>query len=266
MAQRPKLSRQTWIVLGTILCALLITFGALKPLQRFIIPIVRPIASTAHTIGARIDGFLTERRSIQSIQKENQDLQKRVVELERTTTELSQKLTSLNILREEEDFLKRRKISGKLVYVLGREQTNAQELLIDMGSADGLAVGMPALAPNGIMIGIVHAVNESTASVRLLTAEGTSVAVRVERPDGPPGVIVGELGTGIRMTLVPQNQALKSNDTIVTSDLETKIPGGLLIGSITSIDAQPGALFQTASVLPAISYNQLSILTILNAK
>lgn len=266
MAQRSNLSRQTWIVLGIILIGLLVSIGVLRPLQRLIIPVIRPIASTAHTIGARIDGFLSERRNIQTIRKENQDLQSQVVELEKTTAELSQKLSSLNILREEEDFLKRRKISGKSVYVLGREQTNAQELLIDRGSADGITVGMPAISSNGIMIGIVHAVNESTASVRLLTAEGTSIAVRVERPDGPPGVIIGELGTGIRMTLVPQNQALKNGDTIVTSDLETKIPSGLLVGSITSIDAQAGALFQSASVLPAISYNQLSILTILSVK
>jgi rod shape-determining protein MreC len=266
MAQRPNLSRQTWIVLGIVFAALLMSIGVLKPLQKLFIPVIRPIASSAHSIGARIDGFLSERRNITAIRKENTELNKRIVELEQTTTELNQKLSSLKLLREEEDFLKRKKISGKLVYVLGREQTNAQELLIDRGSADGIAVGMPAIDSNGIMVGIVNIVNESTASVRLLTAEGTNVAVRVERSDGPPGVIIGELGTGIRMTLVPQNQVLKNGDTIVTSDLETKIPSGLLIGSITSIDAQPGALFQTASVLPAISYNQLSILTILSAK
>jgi rod shape-determining protein MreC len=235
----------------------------LRPVQRLIAPVLKPIGRVSYALVDRAQSFFRHRSSATELRQENADLRTRLVQAELDRAALNQQLAELNISRAEADFLQRRSLQGVTARVIGRSQTNAQALLIDIGTRQGIVVGAPVLASGGVLIGTVIDASEVTSNVRLLTAEGTNVAVRVEQQDGPSGILVGERGVGTRLTLVPRSDTLQPKQTVITSDVNPQVPSGLLIGAISVIDAAPGALFQTATVIPSVPYESLNVVTIL---
>jgi rod shape-determining protein MreC len=51
--------------------------------------------------------------------------------------------------------------------------------------------------------------------------------------------------------------SVKEGDQVVTSGLVGGFPRGLAIGTITAIDREEGALFQTAELAPEVDVNHL---------
>ncbi len=258
-----RLSSTGWIVSITLILSLLLVAGMLRPVQRLVAPILNPIGRVSYTLVERVQAIFHHRASTADLQRENADLKSQLVQTELDRAALNQQLAELKISRTEADFLQRRSLQGVTARVIGRSQTNAQVLLVDVGTRQGIAVGAPVLASGGVLVGTIVDAGDVTSNVRLLTAEGTNVAVRVEKQDGPSGILVGERGVGTRLTLVPQSEALQPKQTVVTSDVNPQVPSSLLIGTISVIDAAPGALFQTATVIPSISYESLNVVTIL---
>lgn len=258
-----RLSAVGWATIIIILLAILLAVGFLGPVQRLLAPILHPIGRISYTVVDRVTIFFSKRASTSALQSENTDLKARLIQAELDRASLNQQLAELKILRDEADFLKRRSLQGATGRVIGRSQTNAQALLIDVGTRQGVRVGDPVLASGGVLIGTIIDANDATSNVRLLTAEGTNIAVRVNKQDGPSGILVGERGVGTRLTLVPRSDTLQSKQSVITSDINPQVPSGLLIGTISVIDTAPGALFQTATVTPSLPYEGLNVVTVL---
>ncbi|MFA6587720.1 MAG: rod shape-determining protein MreC [Patescibacteria group bacterium] len=253
------------ILIGVIIFFVILSLtGAIQIVQKISRPILLPIARLASTSTNKIGELFKGREEKENLMTENKILQQRVIDLEINQASLNRQLSELQILKSEEEFLNRNKLKGIPVRVIGRSQTSAQQILLDAGKQQGIIIGSPVLAVNGVLIGIIYEVGEATSSLKLLTSDGMNVAARVENETSSPGIINGEKGVGIRLNLVPQNQVLKEAQTIVTSDLDPKVPNGLLIGAISKIEQNPGALFQSASVIPSISYDKLNVLMVLN--
>lgn len=242
---------------------LALVVGILEPVRGLAARVVAPVGRVAYGVFQWVDVRLAQRQTTKDIKAELLRLQEQLTETQRALAQAQQQLVDLNLVRTEKEFIERRNVQGVPVHVIGRSSVNAQELLVDAGQQKGIRQGAAVLAPAGVLVGMVREVADGTASVQLLTSSSTNIAVRTRKPDGPPGIVVGERGTGLRLTLVPQNEELKSGDLVITADVQPSIPSGLLIGSITNIDVQPGALFQSATVLPATAYDRLSVLTIL---
>jgi rod shape-determining protein MreC len=258
-----RLSTTGWIIITSIILMLLLVAGMLQPVQRLVAPVLKPIGRVSFTVVEGVQTFFQRRTAANDLQKQNADLKAQLVQSALDRASLNQQLAELKISRAEADFLQRRSLQGVPARVIGRSQTNAQALLIDVGTRQGAVVGAPVLAVGGVLIGTVIDVSDVTSNVRLLTAEGTNVAVRVEKQDGPSGILVGERGVGTRLTLVPRGDTLQSKQTIITSDVNPQVPSGLLIGSISVVDVAPGALFQTATVIPSVPYESLNVVTVL---
>lgn len=266
MARSPlRLSAIGWVIGVVLFVALIFSIGFFGPVQRFAVRVLAPIGRITHRLVEGVDTTLSNRKNTQSITDENVTLKDRVLQLELERAALNQQLAELKVLRIEQAFLDRRSLKGVAVRVIGRSQANAQRLLVDSGSEKKIERGSPVLAGDGILVGVVEDVQEGTCSVRLLTADSTNVAVRVRDQSGPPGVIVGERGVGIRLTLVPQNEKLEKGQAIITADADPQIPSGILVGTIATIDVAPGALFQSASLLPILPLDRLNVLTIITA-
>ncbi len=252
-----------WLTIAIGILALLLSLGLLQPVQRLVAPVLTPIGRVSYTIVDRVSGFFKHRASTSDLQQENEDLKSRLVQAELDRASLNQQLAELRITRDEAEFLQRRSLQGRTGRVIGRSQTNAQALLIDIGAQQNVRVGAPVLASGGVLVGTIIDVGESTSNVRLLTTEGTNIAVRVVKQDGPSGILIGERGVGTRLTLVPRSDSIEPKQAVITADVNPQIPSGLLIGTLSVIDAPPGALFQTATIIPAIPYEQLNVVTVL---
>ena len=258
-----RLSSVGLVITTVLLLGILLTVGFLGPVQRVLAPVLHPIGRVSYTLVDRIATFFRHRTSLAESKRENTDLKARLIQAELDRASLNQQLAELKIVREEADFLKRRSLQGATGRVIGLSQTNSQALLIDIGTQQGVHVGAPVLASGGVLIGTIIDASEVTSNIRLLTAEGTNIAVRVEKQDGPSGILVGERGVGTRLTLVPRSDSLQPKQSVVTADINPQVPSGLLVGTISVIDVAPGALFQTATVIPSIPYERLNVVTVL---
>ena len=258
-----RLSTVGWSVGIAIILVILITTGVLAPIQRILVPVFSPIGQFARGIVEHVTTSTTDRKDRAALQAENDLLNQQLLQAELDRASLNQQLAELKLEREEKNFLTRRSLSGIASRVIGRSEVSAQVLLIDVGSASGVSVGAPVLASGGVLVGVVSEVSSGTSNVRLLTADGINVGVRVDRQDGPSGILVGEQGTGMRLTLVPKTDSIAVKQTVVTSDINPQIPSGLLIGTLSTVTSPAGELFQSATVIPTVPYEQLTILTVL---
>jgi rod shape-determining protein MreC len=136
-------------------------------------------------------------------------------------------------------------------------------ILINAGSNDGLRRGMPVVTHQGL-VGRVDAVIDSAARVQLITDPTSSVNVRLQN-SRTEAILVGSTTADLWLDMIPQQAKVIPGDLVVTSGLGGVYPPNIPAGQVLDVQKQEAALFQQASVQPAVDFNQLSIvLVILN--
>ena len=129
-----------------------------------------------------------------------------------------------------------------------------QKIIINKGSSDNVYIGQPVLGTNGI-IGQVSELTEISATVVLISSPGFTVLGEIKRSS--LRVMVRGIGNAERLQLlyVPTTADIKINDQIVTSGLDRKYPYGYPIGTVLSIEKQPGDSFSTIYIKPNANLN-----------
>lgn len=134
-----------------------------------------------------------------------------------------------------------------------------QFISISRGSKDGIKVGM-AVVEQGALVGTIQSVGPHTAKVFLVIDPNFRVAALDQnQPDQPTGTIQGQIGNGLQMDEIAQNETINPGDTIVTSGLGGSVETGLIIGHVQSISKQDNGVFQTAQVTSGIQFSRLEI-------
>jgi rod shape-determining protein MreC len=117
-------------------------------------------------------------------------------------------------------------------------------ILLDRGSHDGIAVGMPVVAAGGL-VGRVVEVGPRQSIVLPVTAATSAVGVRAVATAaspgpagpggaGPAGVAQGRGGPGLRLDLLDPNAPVEAGGLAVTSGLRQGLfPAGLPVGRVT---------------------------------
>jgi rod shape-determining protein MreC len=92
----------------------------------------------------------------------------------------------------------------------------------------------------------------------LLTVDPRSRVVARDQRTEALGVVQGQPGGQLVMTQIPLTEELAVGDPIVTAGLEIEgvaaspYPRGLLIGTVSALEADANGLTQTAFVRPAV--------------
>lgn len=121
------------------------------------------------------------------------------------------------------------------------------QLILDRGSQDGIHVGNPVLAGNGLLIGLVKTVDRDESRVIPLSDPRTKVLGIIPRDSGNVfGIVKGRFNVGVEMSLIPITAEVHNGDIVVTSGLQKGVPAGLVVGTIQEIQKKPEDLFQRA--------------------
>ncbi|HVV89417.1 MAG TPA: rod shape-determining protein MreC [Solirubrobacterales bacterium] len=112
------------------------------------------------------------------------------------------------------------------------------DVMIDVGSGDGVKVGDPVVGPQGL-IGMVTAAGGSTSKVMLISDHSSSVGVRVV-PAGVQGVIRPTVGEPNRLVLefLNSDKRIQKGESVVTSgwhyeEMESRFPPNIPVGEVT---------------------------------
>jgi rod shape-determining protein MreC len=135
---------------------------------------------------------------------------------------------------------------------------------INVGTLQGVEVGMPVVSGGAGLIGRVAQVGPRTAKVQLLTDSDSAVAALLQT-SRVTGLVVGQPDGTLRMEYIPQEASADVGDIVLTSGLGGFMPKGLVVGQVTEVQQMDYALFQAAIVRPAVDFSRLEWILVLTA-
>jgi rod shape-determining protein MreC len=140
--------------------------------------------------------------------------------------------------------------------VIGRDSSNRyKSVILNKGESDGVQKDMGVITPAGV-VGRVVKTTGATSVVLLLTDPNNAIAGLIQRTRDE-GIVEGVPQGRARLKYIPMLSAVKEGDRVVTSGLVGGFPRGLAIGTVTTIDREEGALFQTAELIPEVDVNRV---------
>ena len=80
---------------------------------------------------------------------------------------------------------------------------------------------------------------------------------------GITGLAIGQSSGSLLMQFIPLEAKINANDIALTSGLGGKLPRGLVVGQVASIDKRDVDLFQSAQLTPAADYDRLDVLLVI---
>lgn len=144
--------------------------------------------------------------------------------------------------------------------VIGKDPGNWYEVfIIDKGTSDGIEVNMVVMAGSGL-VGRIIEVGPNYSKVRSIIDDTSSVSAKVLRTSDICTVsgnkILGDAGNAL-VEDIDESVNIKEGDEIVTSHLGVYYPPGILIGTVTSIEADPNKLTKTAILKPVVDFKHM---------
>ncbi len=148
--------------------------------------------------------------------------------------------------------------------VIGVDQTGiVRSVIINRGTRDGVAVGMPVTTDLGL-VGRISGVSANASRVQLITDENSAVSSRLQetRADGS---IVGQASGVLRLTFVDLDAEIMQGDLVITSGLGGNFPPDIVVGQVTSVRQFEFELFQEAQVRSLIDFQTLELVLVITS-
>jgi rod shape-determining protein MreC len=274
MTLRDHSSRRRLVVFGGLVGACLVLLlvsdtGPVQELRRGVNFAVAPVQGSLADGTRSVTEVLGAIGEIGSLRRENLDLHASV-------TRLEDQLASLESVAEEYKRLARLlEVRDRVDHatvaagVIGRQATQFERVLtIDRGSASGIREGDPVLSEGGALAGRISEVGENWASVMLIS-DTRSLVIGLDQRTRATGEVTGRLSAPLAMANIPRTDRIEVNDRVVTAGIalgrrfQSPYPRGLPIGRVVDVQAEPGAIVQTALVQPTADLDRVEDVLVL---
>ncbi|MYE33051.1 MAG: rod shape-determining protein MreC [Chloroflexi bacterium] len=226
--------------------------GLIGSLSRAAAVPAQPVADFAHHVG-----------QTQALSEENAELRQEVARLEANLAALrEQQLRSAQVTELITAVGPEAADRYVPAAVLFRDPAPAREAVtIDRGLTDGVRVGQPVLGPGATLVGVISAVEEHQARVRLLIDVDSAIPTVVQSSRTQAALTATP--EGLRLEFVPSESLVTIGDTVLSSALGGELPGGLLVGRVSAFESDPREIFAYATVEPLADYSRLEHVLVL---
>lgn len=145
-------------------------------------------------------------------------------------------------------------------------QSREKIIIINRGSNDGVAVGMPVVSPN-FFVGQVTEVEPNRARVLLVVDSGFQTGARLQGSD-QDGIVYGQWQEGGRVVMrhVPIDTEVRvgeDGDLVVTSGRTEGVPAGLIIGKVLEKREDPLENEIELEVVPLVDLDDLQSVSVI---
>lgn len=228
-------------------------------------PLQEVVSKVTHPIG----NFFSTLVRLPSIRRENSQLKDRISALEEqvnTTTADQNRLRQLEALLGLQESIGP-KVQTTAAQVISSGVSNFEwTISIDKGTAQGIAVDMPVVAPAGL-VGHVVKVSANASVVQLIIDPDSAVAGRLD-VTGKTGLLTGAGEQDMRMGLVDTTTDVGPDERVVTAGY--RIPGvatslyppNVLIGTVSRVVPDSAALEKFITVRPAVDFSTLDLVLV----
>jgi rod shape-determining protein MreC len=228
-----------------------------NPVRSALFFIFSPLQKMAYGLASEMSEIKNSLSSIGQLKKENEKLLQENRDFLAEQSKFEEIGKENETLREQLKLLPREKFDLEGASIISQNSYEQNDWIeIDKGGKDGIVNDMPVIVNSGILVGKVSEVYYNTSKVLLIDNPDNAVNA-VDSETNSKGVVKGEYGLGITMSMVLQNDALNKGDKVVTSGIGGSFPQGLLIGNIGEITSSADKLFQQAAISSPINFSQL---------
>lgn len=247
------------VLLVALSTAVLSVLGWTGPIRSVLRTVATPFVWVGSRTADAVNGFTDVFFEYDRLVKENQELKETVESLEKEGHDAS-------ALREENAWLKEYlTLKGDHsdfdltdARVVSREAGNYSTVLgLDRGAVHGVKQGMPVICEQGLF-GTVIEVGLDWCKVTGIVESDQSVGAYTDRT-GAIGVVKGDVnlrGEGVCVMQYVKDADVRIGDRVYTAGgEESHYPSGLLIGEISSIEADSVGL--TVIVRPAVDFAKI---------
>ncbi len=236
--------------------------GALRPITQTLGVVTSPVMKLMAGSGSSVSNFFDFMGKIKDLNRRNIELTSEVRDLKQQLAADVEMRVQNTALRKQLGFSNPSNQAVVPAEIVAYQPDNFRAFVtINRGRRDGLRNGM-AVTSQGSLLGKLVNTQENTSQVFLLNDPDFKVAA-IDQNTRTTGIVHGQIGKGLVLTNVPQDQIVKTGDMLVTSGLGGDFPKGLIIGKIETISRQDNAIFQSAAVVPSVKINQLELVFIM---
>jgi len=261
-------SRYTWWLAAmaglAVFLTLLAQVGALNPVQGAFLTATSPIERGLSAIFRPIASTFADAGELGDLREENRQLR---LENESLLVENAELRADSERVKELEGALQIVQADSALTRVpanvIQRDASPFQdEIVIDIGSSDGVRTGMVVISSQGSLMGTVIKVLSGQSFVRLVTDSKSKVAAEVQETRAD-GIVKGTAGRKLVFDLAQAD--IKQGDMIVTSALTGRYPAGLPIGRVTEVGGTAQDLFRTVKLEPLVRFSTATTVLVLTS-
>jgi len=239
--------------------------GYLRPVEDVAFTLFAPLQYSFHWVSARIAHAVQTVRDLNSLQRRVQELQETVDRLMIENVRLHEADIERANLRDQLHFKLANPTYNLLAAeVIGYDPSNLlQYIIIDRGTQDGVATGMPVVTARGL-VGRITSVYPHSARVMLLTDPASSVNALIQSSRAT-GVVQGQGQRGLAMRYIEQDEQVQVGDVVLTSGLGGNFPKRLVIGQVTAIKRDDVEMFQEVQVQSAVNFDRLEMVLVVQS-
>ncbi len=181
---------------------------------------------------------------LQTLRNENQQLYSELAQMSIISKEN-------DALRAELQVQRTHKRQVALAHVIGEKPGSfSRFLILDIGTNQGLRVGLPVIL-NNALVGKIETVSEHSAEMSLVT-DPKAIYYSYLQKAKSKGLIQGTIGLGLlHMTQIPKNTPVTKGDLVFTTGQELENFNDILIGSVNEIISNDQDTYLTLLVTPA---------------
>lgn len=277
MALRSR-ARTTRLLVVTLVSISLVTItvdyrqgedGPLAALGDGALALISPLQEAVSTVTHPIGNFFSTLFRLPSIRRENQALRDQVAALQQefaTRQADLDRLAELEALLGLQESLGRRTVTEAAQVIANGVSNFEWTIIIDKGSADGIAEDMAVIANAGL-VGHVVQVGPSSAEVQLIIDPDSFVAGRLDASRAT-GLLSGEGREDLRMGLVETTVEVAPDEKVVTAGYripgvgQSLYPPNILIGTVSRVLPEESALETFVTVRPAVDFSTLDLVLV----
>jgi len=235
---------------------------AIGPLGTLLLTALLPVEAGMVRVAESVESLWEQFTEIGRLRVENARLRAQVDVLSRDASALREQAASagrLERLLALTEQITYRSVAGR---VITRDPSRwFTTLTVNRGGRDGVARNSPVVTPDGVVGRVIEVT--PTASRVLLVADSRSALGVLIQGSRDAGVVEGRGSGSLHLKYLSRAAAAKRGDVVVTSGLGGIFPRGLVVGRITSVTREEGALLQEAEVEPAAALDRLEEVLIL---
>ena len=220
--------------------------------------VIGPVQGGVSRVGQALSGLTSGWSEVNQLREENAALRRTVEELLQETVNLRAAELENRELREQLRYV-RANPSRSLVpaEVIGLDSSALLGYaVINRGAEAGFQVGMTTQTTGGL-IGRLVSTTATTSRVLLVNHPSSAVNARIQNNPGATGQVLGQSDGTLLMRYIPQAEAVKVNDVVVTSGLGGAFPPNVPIGRVAHVETRDVELFQRAVIEPFAKFEKL---------